>query len=270
MSEVDTLLELPLWSARPRIVPITAGRTNRNFAVHDGARSYFARIGKNLPHHRIDRLVEREAMSLAAAAGIAPPLVYAGDGLLVTAFIDGTTLHKPDIEDHHLTAIAALLRRLHEIPAASLPAFSPRDSALSYLEALPDTALAIERHRIASRLDKIPASVPVCLVHADLIPENFIARGCAIYLVDWEYAGRGVPETDLASVAANFDLDPRQVSVLLDAYGAHLHDLLAAMREASIIREYLWCLVQARHGEDLGDLADYTDLCCRRLLDLGL
>lgn len=261
---------LPLWSAPPRIVPIAGGRTNRNFAVHDGERSYFARIGEDLPHHRIDRQIERQAVTLAAAEEITPPLVYARDGLLVTGFIDGTTLHKHLFEDRHLEAIAALLRRLHQIPAESLPAFSPTDSALSYLDMLPDAALPIERQRLAARLSMLPAGAPLCLVHADLIPENFIERTGGLQIVDWEYAGRGVPETDLASVIANFDLDDRQTSTLLAAYGPYSSGLLAAMREASIIREYLWCLIQARHTDELGDLIEYTNLCRQRLLEIGL
>jgi thiamine kinase-like enzyme len=270
MSEVAMLQELPLWSAPPRIVPIAEGRTNRNFAVHDGKRSFFARIGKDLPHHRIDRQVERQAVELAATIGITPPVVYARDGLLVTGFIEGTTLHKIDIEDSHVEAIAALLLRLHRISADALPAFSPRESALGYLDRLPDAALAIERRRIEERLIAMPTSVPRCLVHADLIPENFIQAADGLRLVDWEYAGRGVPETDLASVIANFDLDERRTSMLLAAYGAYAPDLLTAYREASVIREYLWCLVQAHHAEEAGDLADYTALCGRRLMDLGL
>ncbi|CAA2139200.1 Thiamine kinase [Hyphomicrobium sp. ghe19] len=261
---------LPLWSAPPRIAPITGGRTNRNFAVHDGERSYFARIGEDLPHHRIDRQIERHAVTLAAAAEITPPLVYARDGLLVTGFIDGTTLHKHQIEDRHLVAIAALLRRLHQIPAEGLPAFSPRDAALLYLDMLPDSCLAIERRHLATRLSAMPAGEPLCLVHADLIPENFIESAGVLQVVDWEYAGRGAPETDLASVIANFDLDERRTSTLLDAYGSYSLGLLAAMREAQIIREYLWCLVQARHTDELGDLIEYTSLCRQRLLEIGL
>ena len=209
-------------------------------------------------------------MTLAAAAEITPPLVYARDGLLVTGFIDGTTLHKHQIEDRHLVAIAALLRRLHQIPAERLPAFSPMDAALFYLDMLPNSCLAIEREHIVTRLSTMPAGEPLCLVHADLIPENFIERSGDLHVVDWEYVGPGAPETDLASVIANFDLDERRASILLGAYGFYSPGLLAAMREASIIREYLWCLVQARHTDELGDLIEYTNLCRQRLLKIGL
>ena len=100
MSEADILRELPLWSSSsllsssPEIVPIATGRTNRNFEVRAGGRRYFVRLGKDLPYHGIDRRVERQALALAAAADIAPTLVYAQDGVLVTDFIDGRTLSK--------------------------------------------------------------------------------------------------------------------------------------------------------------------------------
>lgn len=270
MSEVDILRELPLWSASPQIVPITAGRTNRNFAVRDGGRSYFVRIGKDLPHHGIDRRVERQALTLAAAADIAPPLVYAREGILVTDFIDGPTLTKDTIEDRHLPSIGALLRRLHCTAGEDLPVFSPVDASLFYLDQLADGVPEVELRCMRGKLSRMDKGECRCLVHGDLIPENFIESAAGLRLVDWEYAGRGIPETDLALVIANFDLDPRQTSILLDAYGPHSPERLASMRDAAIVREYLWCLVQARHGEHAADLDEYTELCRRRLVKIGL
>jgi len=270
MSEIDTLRELPLWQSAPVITPIAEGRTNRNFEVRDGGRTYFARIGKDLPYHRIDREVERRAMILAAADEIAPPVAYTADGLLVTGFIDGRTLHKHEVQDSDLEGIANVLRRLHRNPASEMPTFLPKEAALFYLEMLPDAALGFDRQQVQSSLVAMPSCEPRCLVHGDLIPENVIAHGTTMHLVDWEYAGRGVPEVDLASVISNFELDDRRASILLNAYGSYAADLLIPMRDASIIREYLWCLVQTRYGETSADLPQYTELCRQRVCGLGL
>src|SRR5262249_3672472 len=153
--------------------------------------------------------------------------------------------------------IGALLARLHRTNAHGLPPFSPVDASIFYLDQLADVAPEVETRRIRDKLYRMDAGETRCLVHGDLIPENFIESAAGLRLVDWEYAGRGVPETDLALVIANFDLDPRQTSILLDAYGPHSTERLASMREAAIVREYLWCLVQARHGERAADLDEY-------------
>lgn len=270
MSEADILRRLPLWSTPPEIAPVATGRTNRNFTVRDGERRYFVRIGKDLPHHGIDRRVERQALSLAAAANVAPQLVYAQAGVLVTDFIDGRTLSKELIDDRLLADIGALLARLHRTAGEGLPPFSPVDASIFYLDQLADGAPEVETRRIRDKLYRMDAGETRCLVHGDLIPENFIESAAGLRLVDWEYAGRGVPESDLALVVANFDLDLRQMSILLEAYGPHSPERLASMREAAIVREYLWCLVQARHGEPAADLDDYTELCRRRLAKIGL
>ena len=49
MSEEARIAALPLWHGHPVIEPVAAGRTNRNFIVHDQGRRYFARVGAEIP-----------------------------------------------------------------------------------------------------------------------------------------------------------------------------------------------------------------------------
>jgi thiamine kinase-like enzyme len=267
MSDAARIEALPIWRGKPRVTPSGLGRTNRNFIVEDSERRTFARIGRDLPHHAIRRSVEARCCRIAAAHGIGPDVFYAEDGILVLEMLDGRPLGLPDAADPAMiSAIAALLRRLHAIPMeAGLPEFSPPDSALRNLALLGDADLPAPRVRIVERLASLQTPPVRCLVHGDLIPENFILSQGSLFLVDWEYAGLGIPETDIALTIANLELDAARAATLIAGYGPLARRAVEDMRTAAVIREALWCLVQASYGTASHDLADYTALCCRRM-----
>jgi thiamine kinase-like enzyme len=267
MSEEARIAALPLWHGRPAIEPVAAGRTNRNFIVRDQGQCYFARVGAEIPLHGISRAAEQRCAMLAAEAGIAPTIVHAAGGIMIAAYVDGETLsiasaRMPDL----LSRIAALLQRLHAIPVQSdLPQFCPVAASHRYLAQLSDAELPIARSRIEACLARLPNLTAQCLIHGDLIPENFILSSERLLLVDWEYAGNGAVATDLAMVISNFELDAATAQSLLRLYGPVDQAAVEAMRVAAIVREALWCLAQARIGGMVGDLQDYTDLCLQRL-----
>jgi aminoglycoside phosphotransferase (APT) family kinase protein len=263
----EQLAELPIWRGRAEISRLHAGRTNENFLIRDLDRRYFGRVGNDVPEHGILRSAERSCHALAADAGIAPQIAFAGDGLLVVEYVEGTTL---DIAvgrtQSHMVAIAAMLRRLHAMPAPErMPAFCPVAACYRSLTVLGDGELPVSRPRLLAELARLPRCTPQCLVHGDLIPENFIEGADRLMLVDWEYAGGGVPEIDLAILFANFAWSPAEVAYFLDRYGAVDHELIAQYRIAAIVREALWCRVQARLSPHAPDLPEYTRVCERRL-----
>lgn len=267
MNEADRIAALPLWQGRPEIEPVTAGRTNRNFIVLDGERRYFARVGAEIPQHGISRAAERRCATLAAQAGIAPDVIYAENGIMITVLVPGETLTLAGAQESAVMArIAALLCRLHAIPKQDdLPDFCPVAVSQRYLSLLSDTALPVRRGRIAACLALLPILPAQCLVHADLIPENFIRDGDRLWLVDWEYAGNGVPAIDLAMVVSNFALGNDATEAFLGAYAPVDRDMVEGFRIAATIREALWCLMQAEIGGMTGDLPQYTALCLGRL-----
>lgn len=267
MNEAARIAALPLWRGRPQIEPVTAGRTNRNFTVLDGDSRYFARVGAEIPQHGISRVIERRCATLAAQADIAPEVIYAEDGIMITALVAGETLDIASAQDPQMMArIAGLLRRLHAIPKqADVPDFCPVAVSQRYLSQLSDAALPVRRGRIAACLALLPSLPAQCLIHADLIPENFIRDGDQLWLVDWEYAGNGVPATDLAMVISNFGLANGAADAFLSAYGPVDRNVVESLRVAATIREALWCLVQAEIGGLVGDLPQYTALCLGRL-----
>ncbi|MBL8688036.1 MAG: phosphotransferase [Rhodospirillaceae bacterium] len=268
MTAIERLRALPLLSAQPTIRPIDGGRTNENFRVESGGRTYFARVGIDLPHHGITRVNEMACHRRAAALGIAPEVVHGADGIMVTAFIDGRTLVQGEsIDDATLGRLAKTLRRLgDEADASGLPIFDPVAICRRDLAALPIDGLSGARRREAS--DIIAAAPRLsnhALIHADLIPENVIVSGERVMLVDWEYAGRGDPAVDIAAVALHFGLGEPQRALVVEAHDGVSAKTVEALQPVLALREALWCEVQKRFAGIRGDLAEYTEMCWRRL-----
>lgn len=274
MTATTTLTGLPIWQCAPEITPLAAGRTNENYLITDGDSRFFARIGGDRQDLGINRASEAACCQLAATHGIGPAVLYASDGILVQAYLLGATLHLEEaLEPAMLERLAALLARLHRTPAPrNLPTFDPVAISTRYLADLADRELPEPRHRIKARLAHLRPGSGNAVVHGDLIPENVLRQNGRLYLIDWEYAGSGAPEVDLALVLANFDLAQADAAHFLKTYGDHDASLLNDMAVACIIREALWCLLQARWsrstGKGPGDLPAYTELCFRRLRDV--
>ena len=162
MSEEDRIAALPLWHGRPAIEPVAAGRTNRNFIVQDQGRRYFARVGAEIPLHGISRAAERRCAMLAAEAGVAPSVVYAAGGIMVTAHVEGETLSIASVRTpERLSQVVTVLRRLHAIPVqGDVPDFCPVAASHRYLAQLSDTELPIARARIEACLARLPSFPP--------------------------------------------------------------------------------------------------------------
>lgn len=207
-------------------------------------------------------------MALAAEAGIAPAVLCEADGVVVTEFLDGVTFDVGTAGDaNRLREIARLLRGVHAIGGENVMAFSPVAHCRHYLHALPNLPIPAERfERFLSAVPEIEAR---CLVHGDPIPQNFIETPQGLYLVDWEYAGRGVPEIDIALVIANFDLDRQQASEFMAAYNATLsRELVSKLRPVLVIREALWCEMQQMLAPPNSELIQYSRHCWARVREL--
>ena len=263
---------LPIWPARPVIEPIAGGRTNENFRVSAAGRTFFARVGEDLPHHGISRANERRSARLAAEAGVAPAVIHAAEGVMVTDFVDGRTLVQGEpVDDETLARLARTLRTLADAPAPrDLPGFDPVVVCRRDLDALPAGALdAAQRARAVAILAAAPTLEARALIHADLIPENVIVTDMRVMLVDWEYAGRGDPAVDVASVILHFGLAPDQANGFIAAHGAIDPRIVDALQPVLALREALWCEVQRRFAGVRGDLAAYAEMCWRRLERVG-
>jgi thiamine kinase-like enzyme len=163
--------------------------------------------------------------------------------------------------------VADALKRIHAHPApADLDPFDPVAICRGNLAGLPQGAMRDDRRRLLEMLlDRAPKLTARCLIHADLIPENFIITGPRAYIVDWEYAGRGDPAVDLAQVIVLFALDNRQAARLIDRHGGVSLTEARALLPILAVREVLWCEVQAHHVGIRGDLPEYRALCWQRV-----
>jgi thiamine kinase-like enzyme len=246
-----------VWPDRsPRFEVLGGGITNHNVKVELDGEAYVLRIaGRDTDLLGIERALEVEATTAAAAAGIGPEVVafVEPEGWLVTRFIEGDPVPLERMrEPETLAQVAGALRAIHAGPriAGTFDSFRVVER---YLET------ATERggqapgeyewaHGIATRIEATRASAAPCLCHNDLLNANFIDGGDRIRIVDWEYAGMGDRFFDLANFAINHELDDAARGRLLAAYFGNAREedaqALELMRFMSDFREAMWGVVQ--------------------------
>jgi thiamine kinase-like enzyme len=263
-------LEPLLGPAGGEPVPLDGGITNRNYRVRLGGEEYVVRLpGKDTAKLGISRQAERVANAAAAALGIAPAVVAASDAYLVTRFIECRQVSAAELADAPEPAARAL-RAFHDRgPELPVPFWVPdllEEYARIVLErggSLPDAyghARAVAAQIAAVR--PTPERAPC---HNDLLTANLIrARGGALLLVDWEYAGMGDPFFDLGNLSINNEFDVQADMRLLTAYlgsppGPREVAGLRLMRAMSDVREAAWGVVQGTLSELDFDFAGYAE-----------
>jgi thiamine kinase-like enzyme len=242
------------------IEPLGGGLTNRNYLVDADSEAYVLRVaGADTAALGIDRDREVACARAAAAAGIGPEVVayFPEHGAIITRFVVGRMIKAAHIrKPRTLRRVAEVLRRCHGLPVPAEAAdFSPIAAVRSYRE------LARKRNvKLPSELDSLPELLahfeeqvqtadPQCLCHNDLLPANFIDDGHRLWIIDWEFAGRGDRFFDLGSFAANCELEEAQERLLVEGYfgEARPADLrrLRLMRLVSDLREAMWGYLQS-------------------------
>jgi thiamine kinase-like enzyme len=273
-------LETQLGEAEGDPTVLGGGITNHNYRARFGGREVVVRLpGNDTELLGSDRSGERQANSLAAAAGVAPAvLAHLEDPVvLVTAFVEGPTMESPQLRElRALAEVGAALRTIHGCGTigARFDAFRLVEDYAAATRArggtVPD---AYERaHAAAARIESVPAlrDEPAVLCHDDLLPANFIDTPDGIRLVDWEYAGMGNRWFDLGNFAVNNELGPAEeeafVTAYLDAPPAPA-DLAALrlMRLMSDFREAMWGVVQVTISDLDFDFSGYAERHFARL-----
>ena len=117
---VAALGRIPGWDAADcRITELTGGLSNRVYHVHSADGECVVRLDAR-GGYRPDRRLEAKIMTAAAEAGLAPAVLYADPdaGILVTEYLHGRVWQRAELQAHeNLEALAALLRRVHSLPA---------------------------------------------------------------------------------------------------------------------------------------------------------
>ena len=276
--EIVRSLEPSLGPATGEPVPLDGGITNRNFRVRFGDRDCVLRLtGRDTALLGIDRDAERLASDRAARLGIAPSLVTAGDGYLVTEFLDGGPIDGARLRDAPESAARAL-RAFHDSGLALPTRFWVPDLLDDYARIVAQRGGSFpdeygHARALAGRVaDALPLTEPVPC-HDDLLPGNVLATHSEpdrAILVDWEYAGMGHRMFDLGNLAVNNEFESDSEDRLLEAYfgepaNAGRRAALALMRIMSDAREAAWGVVQGAISELEFDFADYAEMHFARL-----
>ncbi|MEX0707037.1 MAG: choline/ethanolamine kinase family protein [Woeseia sp.] len=248
----EALASIPGWADHnAAIQPLTGGYNNRSYKVTVAERHYVLRLASNTSQYDARNFtMEQQIHTAAAAAGIAPAIVYANPehGLLLSEFLPGRTWQPGDLlDDRNLHAIAALLRQVHALPPCG-QIFPAAEAAEAYGETLAEqdadhetAALCID---IVTTSPKV--TEPVCC-HNDVVTGNIVGDNPP-RLIDWEYARDNDPLFDLASLIGWHDIDGRRIDVLLEAYSngatASLRRrLLQRVRQFDAL-QWLWLAVR--------------------------
>ena len=207
----------------------SAGHSNRNFLVRQGALRFVVRLpegdGRRLG---IDREVERQVLERAESIGLGAPVLFCDPrrGTLVTSWLESRPLRVEGVAaDLMIDRLAAALRKLHA-QKLDVPVLNIVDRIRSYARDvqsddsrnwprarrwLSGTRQVLEQYRFARWRD--------VLCHNDLVAQNILDVDGRIHFIDWEYAARGDPYFDLATLAEDNGFERLDRSRLLLAYG---------------------------------------------------
>mgnify|MGYP000662254424 CR=1 FL=1 len=159
---------------------------------------------------------EAGIQTVAANHGLAGRVLFVGEQVLLTEYIEGEVWKDAHLEDRgSLERVAAALRRLHALPLTGRT-FDSVVAARRYVATIdsPDTAL-VEYCRQVIEAQRLPHNL--CCCHNDLVAANIVTTPDVMFL-DWEYACDNDPFFDLATIAAHHDLSEHQTETLLHAY----------------------------------------------------
>lgn len=263
---------LPIWSMDVDPQPLAGGLSNENFTVEDGSSKYVVRFGDDFAVHHVFRDNERMAATAAHAAGFAPELVHAEQGVMVCRYVESTTYDERGVQEN-IDRIADLVKRYH----ISMPQFVSGPGRIFWpFHVVRDYAKTLRDGKsrmidevpgyvdLANELEAVQPPLPIIYGHHDLLPANFLDDGQRLWLIDFEYAAFSTPMFDLAGIASNALFEPEQDEALLAAYfgaapGPELVRGHAAMKCASLLREAMWSMVSEIHLDTPGiDYVEYT------------
>lgn len=241
-----------LVSQNPKVSFFKSGGGNYLYLIELGSKKYLARVNYYFMKNEW-RVKEHEFQTLKMIEdlGIAPRAYYldAGDGLfgqqfIIVDFIEGRPLG--EILERQVSHLASVLKKLHAgvLFETSGDDFPPSDD-LPYVCGIFDEFAngedkQIEKYQNIAGIEKViqPYKRIVgelgdwfhsltcfddcrtfCLCHADLKKENILEMpDGGIFLIDWEYSGSDVPETDIGRLFAGCDFTKEQQELFLSEY----------------------------------------------------
>jgi thiamine kinase-like enzyme len=225
----DVIERLPGWSGAV-YQAMDGGSTARTWLLEQEGRRAVLKLDTGPRDPALNsRPAEAAIQRSAHAAGLAPAVLFAAEGILLSDYVSGPALDagaggvRAPVE-----RLATDLRRLHALPTTGR-AFDAVAAARRYADAAlrRNVDARLVRHCLAEVQDMpLPEDRRCC--HNDLVADNIIA-GESTCFIDWEYACDNDPMFDLATIACEHRLSGEQVGWLL---GAYFEDRAAERRPA--------------------------------------
>ncbi|NCB57028.1 MAG: hypothetical protein EOM46_05865 [Gammaproteobacteria bacterium] len=223
------------------------GLTNRAYRLQLQGKRYFWRQGIAQPETLfIDRQQERQALSIAEAAGLHPQIHYhSADGQqLVLAWCNEPSWSPAYFSSSAgISLLGQLVARVHTLPAR-LKALDLADYLQRFINSLPSLPADLRRHVccLQMMLKALPAR-PLVLCHNDINPANLL--GTKPWLIDWEYAAMGDAAFELAVICRAGQFNDSQLRQLVVTYRSAGGDCDAArvMQMLPVVDmvSLLWC-----------------------------
>ena len=252
-SPQDILHRLPGWRGAVW-TELHGGFSNRTWLLEkDGARAVLKLDvqARTAPYNT--RFEEARVQANAAEQGLANPVLFVDERILLCEYVDGRVWQAADLQDFdNLDRLAVALRRLHALPATGR-CFDAAGAASLYSQHIdrdPHLVTLCSEIIAASGLED---AVRCC--HNDLVAENIIATPSLRFL-DWEYACDNDPLFDLATVVEHHGIDEQHARRLLDSYfGGDGERWLSRLdRQRRLYRALLWLWLASRPGATDADL----------------
>lgn len=207
---------------RPRIIrPLGGGRSNRSFLIVSGEAHMVLRVNATdelLPGRERD--TETRSWRAASAAGVAPMLLHSelDKGFLVSAYIENNLPGHPAKDMNLAHKALELLQACHRLDV-DIPAIDYMAHVDAYRQIIEDRNLvtepSLEAEHDPARLvlkELLKSEAPTTLCHHDPVQENFVGGPGKMYLIDWEYAARGLRALDYAAFAREWGLDDATIA----------------------------------------------------------
>jgi thiamine kinase-like enzyme len=272
-------------------VPFLAGRdradwraerigsvTNQTFRVTAGADSYVVRVAGPTTRY-LDRGVETHNAAIAVELGLAPPVLFLDDRLLVTRFVSGARpLAAGDLDEPEvLLGVGALLKRLQtstRMFAHERHPFGEIDRYLGQHAHARGVAMRRAAEPIAEALTRSPR--PVVPAHVDASAANFLRDADGrLWLVDWEFSSMADPAWDPASILMQRSAgdDPLARDFVAAVFGDASERTLARVglfKTALCLVAGSWCAMEAAARGDaalMQTAEGYLDRCGALLAD---
>lgn len=267
----DEVAALSLWNGRPSFEPLPGGISNLSFLATDRAGKFVVRLTRDFPFHNVYREREVAVARAAHAAGFAPEVVHAEPGMMISRYVEARPLTPPDVEANIGRIVKLLLRFHRELEVPGDYVFDVFAVNRGYIGQLSGDARCNEWAALNDRLEDMQVTTTPVFAHHDLLAGNILDDGNRLWLIDFEYSGRGSALFDLANLSSNSGFSGEQSSELLRAYfGSTAHARPhRALEAASLLREALWSLVSAQHIHECDvDYIGYADTNFARLREV--